>query len=245
MVSILSHNFLLPDRMLQKCFPSCRSGIKSSFKKTFSLGKKKKNPKTEILKLLLTQNGCLIDNRHVGKCYQLAVYWTLKQYPGLVFMAEYHRFSQQCCRLLWAGKCVLWYFLSSISLGDWLSGIPGRWWCSVRLSLPLICSHAADSQGACHRRRAERGLKRSARYSKRRLINNVSERTRWDTAGLHCLSQARTHLWRDWSNLSPSPCLQESPPPPNTPIQCSSQYSNLEANERGGGSRHQALDKCV
>lgn len=176
----------------------------------------KKFSKTEILKLLMTQNGCLTDKRpkHVGKRYQIAIYWTLKQSTGLVFMAEYHRFSKQCCRLLWAMRWVLWYFLSSISLGDWLSGIPGRWWCSVRLSLPLICSHTADSQGACHRRRAERGLKCSARYSKRCLINNVSERTRWDTAGLHRLSQAHTHLWRDWSNLSPSPCLQEPPTHP-------------------------------
>lgn len=134
------------------------------------------------------------QSKENGKCYQITVYWTLKQSSGFFFlMAEYHRISQQCCRLRRAVRCVLWHFLSSIFLGDWLSGIPGRWWCSVRLSLPLICSHTADSQGACHRRRAERGLKCSARYSKRCLINNVSERTRRDTAGFHCLSQAHTH----------------------------------------------------
>lgn len=67
-----------------------------------------------------------------------------------------------------------------VALGAWLSGIPGRWRCSVGLSFPLICSHTADSQGACQqgRRGGERGLKCSARYSKRCLINNVSERTR-------------------------------------------------------------------
>lgn len=139
---------------------------------------------------------------------------------------------------------VLWYFLSSISLGAQLSGIPGRWWCSVGLSLPLICSHTADSQGACHRGRGERGLKCSARYSKRCLINNVSERTRWDTAGPLCLSQAHTHthahtrLGRGWSSL-PFPSSTEAP------THCSSQYSDTEAGERGGGNRHQALNTCV
>lgn len=117
---------------------------------------------------------------------------------------------------------VLWYFLSSISLGARFSGIPGRWWCGVGLSLPLICSHTADSQGACHRGRGERGLKCSARYSKRCLINNVSDRTRWDTAGLLCLSQVHTHthtcthLGRDWSSLTPTPPLQK--PPPDDPL---------------------------
>lgn len=103
-----------------------------------------------------------------------------------------------------------------VSLGARLSGIPGRWWCSVRLSLPLICSRTADSQGACHRRRAERGLKCSARYSKRCLINNVSERTRWDTAGLHCLSPAHTHICAETDQTFP-PCsrLQEPPHPSN------------------------------
>ncbi len=116
---------------------------------------------------------------------------------------------------------VLWYFLSSISPGARLSGVPGRWWCSVGLSLPLICSHTADSQGACHRGRGERGLKCSARYSKRCLINNVSERTRWDTAGLLCLSQAHTHTHMYTHTFGkrlikpppPSPLFQRSPHP--------------------------------
>lgn len=55
------------------------------------------------------------------------------------------------------------------------------------------------------RRKGEGGLKCCARYSKRCLINNVSERTRWDTAGLLCLSQAstRTRKWRTDQTFPP------------------------------------------
>lgn len=91
------------------------------------------------------------------------------------------------------------------SLALWYSW---KVWCSVRLSLPLIRSHIADSQGACHRRRVERGLKCSIHYSKCCLINNVSERTRWDTAGLLCLSQAHAF---EMSDLTSPPCLQDPP----------------------------------
>lgn len=139
---------------------------------------------------------------------------------------------------------VLWYFLSSISLGARLSGIPGRWWCSVGLSLPLICSHTADSQGACHRGRGERGLKCSARYSKRCLINNVSDRTRWDTAGLLCLSQVHTHTHTHTFGkrlIKPHPYASST----EAPAQRSSQYSDIEAGKSDEGNRHQALNTCV
>lgn len=53
-------------------------------------------------------------------------------------------------------------------------------------------------------------LKCCARYSKRCLINNVSERTRRDTAGLLWLSQARRHT-REEGLIKPL-CLEKSRP---------------------------------
>ena len=76
----------------------------------------------------------------------------------------------------------------------------------------------------------ERGLKCSARYSKRCLINNVSERTSWDTAGPLCLSQAPTHAppshtqTRIWEEAD-----QSHPSSSDSSSQISSRYSDTEA----------------
>lgn len=60
-----------------------------------------------------------------------------------------------------------------------LSGIPEKVMMQCRIVASLICSHTVDSHGACYGGRGEgEGLKCSARYSKRCLINNVSERAR-------------------------------------------------------------------
>lgn len=152
---------------------------------------------------------------------------------GLVLISEYRRFSKQCCCAM---RCVLWYFLSPWETGSLVILEGGDavsdcrfLWSAVTLPIPRERVTA---------RRVERGLKCSARYSKRCLINNVSERTRGDAAGIRRLSQAHTHLWSVWSNLSPSPCLQE--PPSTHPVFISIfwfLFYSDEAKKRGAGKR--------
>ena len=128
---------------------------------------------------------------------------------------------------------VLWYFPFPISLGP---GSPALWFywkvaVSVCRSLWSAVTQWIPRERVT-RGGEERQLKCSARYSKRCLINNVSERTSWDTAGPLFLSQALTHA------PAHTNAFEKGPINPNLPLRSAPPKSSPDIRKKMPASKY-------